>query len=271
MSRMTAAQREDRLNAMVAAAWSGGDSDRVLSDLLADPQLDLFDQVVVTAELGKTRGAEGSAAIRRTFGSAMARLPGASKGTRSFVRDLICASVAALAKRDGPEATDVYLAAIASDNAAVRDYGMSALAAVGDDRGWEQVWTRLAEILRRQVDPASMRWAEAAYAMQYLARHAEQGSARAIRLIALLRDRWRHVADPHLIEYWWPGVGPGGDPRKTWMSPECTPPGHGGNSHAPRLARCSQCVRNRGETPGMPLTAVSAPCRRSQQSAMHIC
>ena len=48
--------------------------------------------------------------------------------------------------------------------------------------------------------------------MQAVARHAEQGSARAIRLIALLRDRWRYLADPHLIEYWWPGVGPGGDP-----------------------------------------------------------
>ena len=97
----------------------------------------------------------------------------------------------------------------------IRDNAISDLAAVGDDRAWESVMTRLTGILRRKASPYGVAWHETCSAIEYLARHAQAGSGRAIKLITLLRSRWHNLADPNLIAYWWPGIQPGGAPEVT--------------------------------------------------------
>jgi hypothetical protein len=58
--------------------------------------------------------------------------------------------VIALARRDGPAATDVYLTAVASTSADVREYGLMVLSAEGDDRAWDPVLATVSEILGRK-------------------------------------------------------------------------------------------------------------------------
>jgi len=213
MSRMTLLERHERLEAVLAAVVSGSDADQRLAAMLADPAMDAYGRIKVTEALGKVGpGPAGSAALRSEFADAAGSLAGASRATKFWYRDLICASVWALATRDGPAATDVYLAAIRSANATVRDYGMTFLAVSGDDRAWDEVITRLRDGLQRKINPGGLRWRETCRAVEYLARHAARGSDRADRLIGLVRGRWRNLGDADLIARWWPGIGPGGPP-----------------------------------------------------------
>jgi len=216
MSTMTLLERHEKFDALLAAAKSASDADQRLAAMLADPATDRFGQIRIVGALGEIRpGPAGSAALRRVFATAAGSLAGASKSIKPDYRDLICASVAALARRDGPVATDVYLTAVRSANAIIRDYGMSALAVAGDDRAWDQMLTRLGEVLQRTTSPRGLRWRETCRAIEYLARHARQGSDRPDRLAGLLRDRWRNLAHPDLIGQWWPGIAPGGPPAGT--------------------------------------------------------
>lgn len=67
----------------------------------------------------------------------------------------------------------------------------------------------------RKVRPTtsySRQWEGACGAIEYLARHSVTSSARAAGLVMLLRARWRNLADPELVEGWWPGIEPGGPP-----------------------------------------------------------
>jgi HEAT repeat protein len=207
---MSYAERFEKFEAALSAALSGSDADPVLARMLSDPALDMLERKLVTAALGGTHGPEGSAAVRRAFSTAWETYPGASKSHRPWERDLLCTCVIALARRDGPAATDVYVSAALHENATVRRYGLHALAAVGDDRAWETIMTRLAEILKRKITPDGPRSDEASTAAAYLARHAPQGSPRAVRLITLLRGQWRNLGDPDLLKRWWPGIQPGG-------------------------------------------------------------
>lgn len=213
MGRMTYAERIERFDARLAAAASASDADQQLAVMLMDPANDKWSQTKIAAALGDVpRGPAGSAALRSVFDHAAGNLADASKSTKPDYRDLVCASVAALAKRDGPAGTDVYVAASQSADANVRDYGMSALAVAGDDRAWDQVMIRLGDLLQRKINPRGRRWREVCRAIEYLARHADLGSDRAAQLIALLRDRWSNLADPDLIARWWPGIGPADSP-----------------------------------------------------------
>jgi hypothetical protein len=214
MSRITYAERRDRFRAALAAAAKAADADQRLATMLADPALDRSEQINVAVALGETHGSAGSAALRQAFSTAMADMESASKSTRSWYRDLVCASLVALARRERPAATDIYLAAVNSPNTIVRDYGMLALAPFGDDRAWEQILARLSQILQRKINPKGMSGGEAFNAIEYLARHAGLSSDRAVRLVTLLRNRWRQFADDtrlaKRIERCWPGIQPGG-------------------------------------------------------------
>jgi hypothetical protein len=207
---MSYAERVEQFEAALSAALSSNDADHVLADMVSDPALDMLERKRVTAALGDTRGPAGSAAVRSTFGTAWQKYPGASKSDRPWERDLLCTCVIALAKRDGPDATDIYVSAALHENANVRRYGLYALAAAGDDRAWGTIMTRLAEILKRRIRPDSPSSDEASTAAEYLARYAPQGSTRAVRLIMLLREQWRNLGDPDVLERWWPGIEPGG-------------------------------------------------------------
>ena len=132
--------------------------------------------------------------MRAQFSDAMARLA-ASKSGRHWWRDLACAAVIALAMREGPGATDVYLAAAGSADRAVRQYGLMVLDAEGDDRAWDAMLARVGEILSRKRISYG-RWDELLMAVGYLARHAARGTARAERLIMMLRASWGTLARP---------------------------------------------------------------------------
>jgi hypothetical protein len=178
--------------------------------------------------LGDTRGPDGSAALRAVYGAALGKYATASRSTRAEYRDLLCACIVALAKRDGSAATDVYATAASHANPAVREYAMAALAVVGDDRSWDEILAHLDAMLKRKVNPTtshSRRWEEGCGAIEYLARHSATASARAVRLVTLLRARWRNLADPELVERWWPGIQPGGPPPEGIDLPGWTAPG----------------------------------------------
>jgi hypothetical protein len=218
MSRMTFVERVDRFEAALAVAVSGRDADQVLAEMSARVAVNSFEQISLVAALGDTRGPDGSAALRAAFAAALGKYATASRSTRPEYRDHLCACVIALAKRDGPAATDVYATAAGHANPNVREYGMTALAPVGDDRAWEEILARLDGLLARKVSPTtshSRRWEEACGAIEYLARHSGEASGRGERLVTLLRARWRNLPDPQLIERWWPGIGPGGPPSET--------------------------------------------------------
>lgn len=219
MTRMTALGRADRFEQELAAAAAAADADDRLAAMLADPALNRWEHTQAAAVLGQVRGSAGSTALRQALATATAALSAASKSTRADYRDLVCACVTALARRDGPAATDVCIAAIASPDAIVRDYGMSTLAPAGDDRAWHQVMTRLEEILHRKISTGGLRGQEALYAVEYLARHAGRGSDRAIGLVTLVRRRWHHLPDPELVAQWYPGIQPGGSPAEDLSLP----------------------------------------------------
>ena len=229
---MTYDERADRFDADLAAAIAAGDSDHALITLLSRPRLDEAERVLIIAALGESgTGPEGSAAVRAQFSLAMSELATAAKHTQAGWRDNACAAVIALARRDGPAATDVCLAAVASANPSVRRYGLDALAVEGDDRGWAIMVAFISEILNRKTISVT-RWTELIKAVEYLARHASHGSARAEQLITLLRARWAKLASPPQVktrrgsptythtrpatrlEELWPGLQPGGPPAR---------------------------------------------------------
>lgn len=215
MTKMSYLERAERFDAALSAAVSANDSDQVLAGMLSDQTLDTTEHTKVAAALGTTRGAAGSAALRKAFSIAMKQAALTDKRTNRGERDLICACVIALARRDGPDATDIYLVAARHTNSIIRDYGSAALAPSGDDRAWEEILARLDAILQRKISPDGLRWEEAVNTIEYLARHASRGSTRATRLITLLRSHWRNLASPGLLQQWWPGIGPGGPPPQT--------------------------------------------------------
>lgn len=227
---MTYDERAERFDADLAAAAAAHDSDHALVALLSRPRLDGRERVLIIAALGESgTGPDGSAAVRAQFSHAMRELATAAKHTQANWRDNVCAAVIALARRDGPAATDVCLAAVASTNPSVRHYGLDALAFEGDDRGWDTMVAFTSDILSRKTITVT-RWTELIKAVEYLARHAGHGSARAEQLIKLLRAHWAKLASPPQIEEkrgyptytharpatrleeLWPGIQPDGPP-----------------------------------------------------------
>jgi hypothetical protein len=253
MPRMSYVERANRFDDEVAAAAASEDSDGELVALLGNPALDERERIMVTAALGEARtGREGSAAVRGQFSDALARLDVAPKDARHWWRNLACAAVVALARREGPAATDIYVAAAASAVRDVRDYGLMVLAAEGDDSAWDQVLGWVGEILsRKRINFGP--WHDLLHAVEYLARHAACGSAKAEQLIVLLRANWailarppqkRVVHSPHVepttetarpLEELWPGIEPDGPPVAAldlpqlhkpvaWWRPDCRLP-----------------------------------------------
>ena len=176
---MSYAERAGRFDASLAAAAAADDSDSQLIALLSRSQVSNYERILITASLGESgTGPDGSAAVRAQFSDAMTALATATKSARSGWRDLACAAVIALARRDGLAATDIYLTAAASASADVRDYGLTVLVAEGDDRAWDPVLATVSEILGGKRISYG-RWRDMLHAVQYLARHAARGTDRA--------------------------------------------------------------------------------------------
>ena len=85
-------------------------------------------RVAIVAGLGELSGRLGDEALRQQL-----------ETTGPGSQDLCCAAVLALAKRLGVEASADLGQAMQSRNGAVRDYAAFGLAAVGDDRCWNDM------------------------------------------------------------------------------------------------------------------------------------
>ena len=182
----------------IREAYIDRHADQLFAQML-DESGDLrFDKVFIAAHLGDLTGPAGDAALR-----------GAIRVSGPGSRDLRCASLLALAKRVGPEATpDLFLGLTMSD-AVVKDYAVIGLAGAGvaDDEGWAQVLGYLRSVLRRKgrAHPQS----EVAFALAYLAQHVSNPSRRS-ELVAFIRAHWDALDEAAWFAQHWPDAGPGG-------------------------------------------------------------
>lgn len=221
--------RYDRFSELLGEARARGDADRALVALLDDGAFNTRARTLVVAALGDTKGQAGVAAIRGEFAAAAGQYETTSRHSRPDYRDLMCACVWALGKRDGPGSTDVLAEAAVHGSAAVRDYGLVALAAVGDERAWDDMLADLRARLAKRITSAS-RQGEALVVIAYLARHCGSDAGRRVRLASLLRERWTRVPEAKMVAGRYPGVSPAGlspadidfgayVPRAPWARP----------------------------------------------------
>lgn len=165
------------------------------------------DVLVLVAALGDCEGPRGAALLHEM----------ASRGSgNSNVR---CASLIALAKRVGTPASETFARALDVRSGSVKDCAVGSLAAVGDDRAWEQVFQRLRTLLGRKtrnyvaLDPTDVELCVA-----YLGRHL--GTAdRHDRVVALVRRRWNRLGGPE--RQWMHDHWPACDPSSS--SPDIEP------------------------------------------------
>lgn len=226
MPRMS---RYDRFRELLGEAKARGDADGALVALLGDGAFNTWARTLVVAALGDTAGPAGSTAIRGEFAAAAGQCATAEPRGRSGYRDLMCACVWALGKRDGQGSTDILVEAAAHASANVRDCGLVALAAVGDDRVWDDMLSSLRARLEKRITSAS-RQGEALVIIAYLARHCGRDADRRTQLAGLLRERWTRVPEAKMVAGRYPGVSPGGPspaeidfgayaPRAPWARP----------------------------------------------------
>ncbi len=181
--------------AVQAAVKLGAEGDRLLAGLEG---LRGWRALYVTAALGDVVGPRGGDVLRRTI---------ASRGPRTS--DLRCSALLALAKREIEGASETLSEAVSDADAAVREYALLGLAAVGDGRAWDAVNARLTAMLARQrardSEPSNV-----VLAVVYLLRHVADDRARAAAVVSLLQWRWNRLFDAEqrwLAEHW-PAVLP---------------------------------------------------------------
>jgi hypothetical protein len=208
---MTYIQRLDRFDELLDEAKARGHADRALVNLLGNGAFDAWSRTHVVAALGDTTGPDGPAALRSEFAAAKARFETAKPHNRAGWADLMCACVWALGRRDGPGGTDVFIEAAAHVNRSVRGYGLTALAAVGDDRAWNDMLAALKRQLARKITSAR-RAGEVLDIIAYLARHCEQDAARRALLADLLRRHWSRLRHAETVTGGYPEVGPDDPP-----------------------------------------------------------
>lgn len=231
---MTYIERSDRFDEVLGEARSRSDADRALAELLGNLALDTWFRTKTVAALGDASGPVGSSALRREFVAANAHFETAKPHSRAAYRDLMCACMWALGKRDGRAATDILIEGTAHASWNVRNYGFMILAAVGDDRAWDDMLAALAERLQKKIT-SERRADEAELVIAYLARHCGRDADRCTRLAGLLRHQWGRLPDSvrYAVKEDYPGVGPGGPlpaeidfarytPTAPWQPPPTT-------------------------------------------------
>jgi hypothetical protein len=204
-------QRLQRFEELLGEAKARSDADRALVILLRDGVYDSYTRIGVVAALGDTAGPDGSPALRADFAAARAAFETCKPHRRAEYVDVMCACVWALGKRDGPDATDLYVEAAAHANRDVRDHGLSVLAAVGDGRAWDDMLAGLAGRLAKKISSVQ-RGGEALMIITYLARHCGRDADRRARLAGLLCEQWNHVPEAETVAGRYPGAGPDGRP-----------------------------------------------------------
>ncbi len=193
MSRRSARRRQ-----AIRDAYIDLHADQLLARMLDESDLAFYYKVVIAAHLGDLTGASGDDALRRAI-----RVSGPGS------RDLRCASLLALAKRLGSQATPDLLVGLAVSDAAVKDYSVIGLAGAGadDDNAWKQVLGYLRSVLRRKGRTHGQ--SEVAMALAYLAQHASDPSRRS-ELVAFIRRHWDALDEAEWFARLWSDASPDG-------------------------------------------------------------
>ena len=177
MARLTYGERLDRFDELIGEAKARSDADRALVSLLDEGVFDSLSRTHVVGALADTAGAAGSAALRSEFAAAREQFGTTKPHNRAGYCDLMLGCLWALGKRDGPGGTDVFVEAMAHANRSVRDKGLIILAAVGDDRAWDDMLAELRGRLAKKIN-GTRRGGEALTIIEYLARHCGQNADR---------------------------------------------------------------------------------------------
>ena len=131
--------------------------------------------------------------------------------------DRKCAAVIAIAKRMQADASPLLKQRLGDRRAAVREYALRGLAAVGDGSAWDEAWDRLRIVLDDQVPspPFGLVWAtlslqsDVVVMVCYLGRHLSDESRRE-RVVELIRDKWLHLytAEQRWFDQFWAECNP---------------------------------------------------------------
>ncbi|WP_305782576.1 HEAT repeat domain-containing protein [Symbioplanes lichenis] len=207
-------------SALRRAVRSGPSGERKLLDALAVVRDDEVAAGLVAA-LGEADGPEGVAALREIF-----TRPEDPLGLRTN-------AVLALAKRQGPAASDVLFACLGDADEDVRSMAMIAFASTGDDRGRAEVLERLRGVLDGRPSPAPYEMddrtlvihSDVLPAVCYLARHAAVSWERQEPVVRLLRSHWDRLfaAEQRWLSVHWPACDPAqpevfGELNPTWFA-----------------------------------------------------
>lgn len=187
--------------AVAAAVGLGADGDRLLAGL---DDLRGWRAVTVTAALGDVDGPHGGQVLRRRVA---ARGPGTS--------DVRCAALLALTKRREDGVDTVLADALDDPDRVVREYALIGLAAVGDDRCWDDVLRRLSATLSRtRTTVRGDDLSPVVTAVIYLLRHARHDPARADVVASLLRRRLNRLdeSERRWLDAHWPAFSAGTAP-----------------------------------------------------------
>ena len=205
-SRLTS-RRWQEVEPALYEAFEHPDGDRFLAEFVVSAERGP-EQLKAAALLGDLRGSEGTAALRRLI-----------QATGPWSQDLRCASLLALAKRCGEDASAELTEALSDRNAAVKDYAIIGLAGAGDGRAWDLVLKRLHVLLRRPSRPIP---SEVLMAVAYLVQHGMDDQDRLKALVDSLRTNWDRMNEDEVkwFSEFWPDVSPDGPPSSRVSTPD---------------------------------------------------
>lgn len=188
------------VRAAIVDAITGGErgEQAIINRIRNGPRRDL---PLVIAALGDCTGPSGTALLKEL----------ASQDAAD--EDLRCAALVSLAKRAGSDASAILATALSSRRSAVKDYAIAGLAAVGDDRVWNEVLERLKKILGRESrDYVAVPPTDVQYGAVYLGRHLETDATRSSRVVRLMHRRWHvlHRSERSWFDEFWPQCDPEG-------------------------------------------------------------
>ena len=180
----------DSLDLLREAAASGPGGGEALAEQ-PRRRTNWSERLYLAAILGDASGDAGIAELREC-----------AHHTGPHTVDLRCASLVALTKRLGPEATPILQSALSDRNGIVRQYALTCLAAFGDPSAWEAAFAELRRKLQmaRKTRDGKAREPSAVY---YLIRTG--GPDEWQRLGTLLTESWERLLpsfQADLLAFW---------------------------------------------------------------------
>jgi len=183
------------VDAALAEAVENPTGDLILADFAVTTNG--LERARAVALLGDLSGTDGATALRRLVHAVG---PGS--------RDVRCASLLALAKRCGEEASADLTEALSDRDGTVKDYAVIGLAGAGDGRAWDLVFGRLKVLLRRPSRVLGK--SETLMAVCYLVQHLNDDADRLPMLVETLRKKWDRMNEEEIAWFaeFWPDAFP---------------------------------------------------------------